>query len=107
MASIINATILNAPEKDPIEELFTVQLPLLFTITPFSIWKAAVCKWLNLVLTFAWSYMDLFIMIISVGLASQFRQLNESLARVKKEVNSDYCFKCFFFKFEFFSIGNY
>lgn len=86
MASSINSTILTQPDKDPVRELFKGPLPFLFTITKFTIWKAAISKWLNIILTFAWSYMDLFIMIISVGLSSQFRQLNENLLRAKKEV---------------------
>lgn len=86
MASIINASILENPERDPIRKLFRVQLPLLFTITPFTIWKAILGKWLNIILTFSWNFMDLFIMMTSVGLSSLFRQLNENLLNVENRV---------------------
>lgn len=86
MASIMNASILEHPERDPIRKLLRVQLPLLFTITPFTIWKGILCKGLNIILTFSWNFMDLFIMMTSVGLSSLFRQLNENLLNVDDRV---------------------
>lgn len=40
-------------------------------------------KFLNIIATFAWSYTDLFVIIISIGLASKFKQINEDLIAVK------------------------
>lgn len=80
MASAIKAS------KNPLQELFEVQVPFLFIITELTWWKAILSKWFNIVVTFAWSFMDLFVMIVSVGLAAQFKQLNTDLKRVKGQV---------------------
>lgn len=40
-------------------------------------------KFLNIIATFAWSYTDLFVILISIGLASKFKQINEDLMEVK------------------------
>lgn len=86
IVSILYATTKNTPEKDPIEELFKVQLPILFTVTKFSLWKAIPSKWFNIIMTFVWSYMDLFVITVSIGLASLFKQLNADLERVRGKV---------------------
>lgn len=74
------------PPKNPLQELFEIQVPFLFIITELTWWKAILSKWFNVVVTFAWSFMDLFVMIVSVGLAAQFKQLNTDLKRVKGQV---------------------
>lgn len=79
------------PKKDSIKELFETQIPLIFTLTELTWWKALLSKWFNIVVTFVWSFMDLFVMVVSIGLASQFKQINADLKRVKGRV------KVFFF----------
>lgn len=71
---------------DPVKTLFEVQIPLVFTLTELTWWKAVLSKWFNVVVTFAWSFMDLFVMIVSIGLASQFKQLNTDLRKMKGKV---------------------
>lgn len=73
---------------DPTEQFFKSQLSQLFTYTSYSPWKAFIGKIVNIVATFAWSYMDLFVMVISLGLSTRFKQLNDELEQVKGEVNS-------------------
>lgn len=70
------------------QELFQTQVPILFTMTELTWWKAIPSKWCNVVVTFVWSFMDLFIMLISVGLASQFKQINSDLRPIKGRVNN-------------------
>lgn len=74
------------PPKNPLQELFEIQVPYLFILTELTWWKAILSKWFNIVVTFAWSFMDLFVMIVSCGLAAQFEQLNTDLKRVKGKV---------------------
>lgn len=81
------------PPKKPLQELFEIQVPFLFILTELTWWKAILSKWFNIVVTFAWSFMDLFVMIVSLGLAAQFKQLNTDLKRVKGRVsNFKFCF---------------
>lgn len=37
----------------------------------------------NVYSTFIWNYMDVFVMIVSIGLASNFRKLNDNLLKFK------------------------
>ncbi|XP_031638768.1 gustatory receptor for sugar taste 64f-like [Contarinia nasturtii] len=74
---------------DPVKTLFDTQIPLVFTLTELTWWKAALVKWFNLVVTFAWSFLDLFVMIVSIGLASQFKQLNADLRHMKGKQTSE------------------
>lgn len=76
--------------QDPWQTLFEVQLPLFFGKTKINWYKipiAVFSKWLVIVVTFSWSFMDLFVIIISLGLASLFKRLNGDLKRVKDQVN--------------------
>lgn len=59
------------------------QLSQLFYFTSFSPAKAFVGKLLNVVSTFLWSFTDLFVMVVSLGLSSRFKQINDSLMRHK------------------------
>lgn len=84
---------------DLFKELFQVQLGHLFMILPYSPWIAVVAKVVNIIATFCWNYMDLFVMMIGVGLSTRFRQINEDLQRTKGKVkNVRISFKSFFLK---------
>lgn len=86
MVSIMVHAIKAQPPRNALQELFEIQIPFIFTLTELTWWKAILCKWFNIVVTFAWSFMDLFVMIVSVGLAAQFKQLNTDLKRAKGQV---------------------
>lgn len=74
-------------KDDLLEELFRVQLSHLFIIFPYSPLIGIVGKMVNVISTFCWNYMDLFVMMISAGLSTRFKQINEDLQRIKGEVN--------------------
>lgn len=76
----------SVPKRDPLHVLFETQIPLIFTLTELTWWKAIFSKWFNIVVTFAWSFMDLFVMVVSVGLASLFKQINFDLQQMKGRV---------------------
>lgn len=42
-----------------VEEVFRAQLSQLFHVTSYTLWKALVGKYVNVVATFIWNYMDL------------------------------------------------
>lgn len=90
MVSIIIRVTKAEPGRDPVQELFKQQIPMVFTLTELNWWKAILSKWFNIVVTFAWSFMDLFVMLVSVGLASQFKQINSDLQLVRGRVTN--CF---------------
>lgn len=73
-------------QNDPLNELLKTTLPELFSLVEYSTWLAILGKFLNVSSTFAWNYMDLFVMLISLGLSSRFKQINDDLQRVKGAV---------------------
>lgn len=46
-------------------------------------------QWANISFTFGWNYMDTFIMMISIGLAARFRQINQRLEELKNQVKRE------------------
>lgn len=74
--------------EDPIKRLIVAQLPHVFSYISYSPVKGMIAKIINILATFMWSYTDLFLMIISVGLSSLFRQINESLMLNKNKVST-------------------
>lgn len=69
--------------SDPIENVMLLQMPHIFQYTKYTPAKAIVAKTINIISTFMWTYTDLFVMLISVGLVSRFRQMNASLREHK------------------------
>ncbi|XP_067643398.1 gustatory receptor for sugar taste 64f [Eurosta solidaginis] len=69
--------------NDPIKDYFLLTNDHLFTVFPYSIYLAIWGKVQNIVCTFIGSYMDVFVMIVSLGLASKFQQLNDNLFKFK------------------------
>lgn len=72
--------------KDPIQDFFRAEQSQIFAFTSYTPLKAFVGKCINVITTFLWSYMDLFVMLVSVGLAERFRQINENLFKFKGQV---------------------
>nr|QKN21301.1 gustatory receptor [Bactrocera dorsalis] len=71
---------------DPIESYFMTVVSQIFFVFDYSTWLAWFGKILNVLMTFGWSYMDVFLMIIAIGLSSLFEQVQRSLERVKGQV---------------------
>ncbi|XP_037048444.1 uncharacterized protein LOC119082852 [Bradysia coprophila] len=70
--------------NDPLKRLIVGQLPHVFACIKYDIFKGLCAKTVNLLATFMWSYTDLFVMILSVGLSSLFKRINESLIANKE-----------------------
>ncbi|CAO1403359.1 unnamed protein product [Diamesa serratosioi] len=59
--------------------IITTHLNHVFAKVPFNTITAIWFEYMNLSFTFGWNFMDLFIIIVSVGIATRFQQLNERL----------------------------
>lgn len=70
-----------------VEVFFINHLKPLFVITDYSLTKAIVGKLINIIATFLWSFMDLFIMVISIGLATRFKHFNLIFSDYKGKVS--------------------
>lgn len=77
-------------QNDPIKNYFHSELRPLFMFLTYSPVTAVFGKFINICTTFLWSYMDLFVMMIGVGLSSRFKQINECLMSRKGKVSSLY-----------------
>lgn len=76
------------PQDDAVEKFLEVQISEVFYYLPYSLWFVIPGKFTNIAATFCWNFMDLFVMMVSIGLSSRFKQINEDLQRVKGQVNS-------------------
>lgn len=74
--------------NEPIKEYFKLELPQLLAFLPYTPWVAVVGKSINVIATFTWSFMDLFVMIVSIGLSSRFKQINEEMRKFKGKVGT-------------------
>lgn len=59
--------------------IITTQLNHIFAKVPFNLITAVWFEYMNISFTFGWNFMDLFIILVSVGIAYRFQQLNERL----------------------------
>lgn len=71
---------------DPFEDYFRMELNQLFVYFEYSPYLAFFGKMLNILSTFMWSYMDLFVMVVSIGLSTQFKKINRNLMKYKGQV---------------------
>lgn len=66
------------------------ELSQLFAYTSYTPLKAFLGKMLNVLATFLWSYTDVFVILMSVGISTLFKQVNKNLFKYKGQVNSIY-----------------
>ncbi|XP_068082831.1 gustatory receptor for sugar taste 64f-like [Anabrus simplex] len=68
--------------------LFALQNYGMFEVIEYNALWVPLLAFYNLVATFSWSYVDLFIMLVSLAISSRFRQLNYRLTEDRPEVLS-------------------
>jgi gustatory receptor len=56
----------------------------------YSLWKGIVVDIINILSTFSWNFVDLFLILISIALAEQFRQLNSRLFSIRGKVKEEH-----------------
>lgn len=71
------------------KRLIVAQLPHVFKCISYDTTKGLIAKAINVVATFMWNYTDLFLIIISIGLSSLFKQINDSLEENKNKVSKN------------------
>lgn len=81
-----NQCVTHRPNADPIKDFFMTQLSPLFAYTSYASWKAFFGKVLNVISTFLWSFTDVFLILMSIGLTTLFKQLNKDLMKFKGKV---------------------
>ncbi|GLV41645.1 Gustatory receptor 64f [Carabus blaptoides fortunei] len=84
-------------ELHPLKTFFGVAFAQIFALTPFAYWKAFLLEFVNINVTFAWNFMDLFIMLMCSSLAERFRQINKHVENTQahgeefwKTIREDY-----------------
>uniref|UniRef100_A0A0U5APM3 Putative gustatory receptor n=1 Tax=Reticulitermes speratus TaxID=60591 RepID=A0A0U5APM3_9NEOP len=82
---VIRLAVLCAIEDgmDGICTYFFNSFPHVYDYIPCSLWNGVIVFLINVLCAFAWTYMDLFIVLMSVALADKFRQLNRCLQSVQ------------------------
>lgn len=61
-----------------------------FAFVDYNVYLGIFGKYLNILSTFAWNFIDIFIMAVSVALSEKFRQINVRLETVKNKVSRFY-----------------
>lgn len=75
------------------KRLIISQLPHVFVCMNYNTIKGLIAKGINVLATFMWNYTDLFLIIISIGLSSLFKQINDSLRLNKNKVSKNRCIR--------------
>ncbi|KAK5646352.1 hypothetical protein RI129_004816 [Pyrocoelia pectoralis] len=84
-------------ENQNAEIYFSFAFPQVFTTVSYAHWKAVLVETANILATFCWNFLDLFIILISFALAIRFKQLSKRIENTKmthesfwKQVREDY-----------------
>lgn len=85
----------------PLSYFLEHQSPYIFKRIPFSLPLGIFVKIMNFAFVFGWNYMELFVMIFSIALATRFGQINDRLDTIKgkvidvlKSLNETFNFLC-------------
>lgn len=74
----------NCPSiPDPIRAFYVANYPQVFQVFPYNGYLGFFTKFLNVCATFSWGFTDVFVMIVSIGLATKFKHINHDLLQVK------------------------
>lgn len=68
--------------------LTTVHLSHIYKCIPVSIFSVLWAEYVNISMTFTWTFVDLFIMIISIAISTKFKMINERLEHFKGRVGA-------------------
>ncbi|ALC49894.1 Gr5a, partial [Drosophila busckii] len=80
--------------RDPIESYFYKSGVHFFHVFPYSNWLGWLAKVQNVLLTFAWSYLDIFVMIMGIGISELFSRLTLHLQPLASRVSSLHTSTC-------------
>lgn len=72
-------------ERDPLTAVVKFSVPYMFTSAEFvPIWGAFLVEIISITTTFVWNYSDAFILLISIGLTTQFQSFNDELMKTQE-----------------------
>lgn len=60
----------------------------LTTVIPYHVIEYPIFEWIYILMTFSWNFIDLLIILISIGLATRFNQINRRLINSLKSAGS-------------------
>lgn len=72
---------------DPVDFFFKSNFVFIFHYFEYSKVRGFFIKYINVLCTFLWSYIDLFVIVISIGLSHTLKRINEYLMKHKREVS--------------------
>lgn len=80
VSNLVN--VIRCPQEHTITEaFFRSHMGFIFKTIDYNLFLALFSKWMNIISTFTWSFMDLFIIMVAIGLSNMFRRLNDFLLR--------------------------
>lgn len=72
-------------EGDPLTQIVKFSVPYMFTsASVVPIWGAVLIEYISITTTFVWNYSDVFILLISIGLSTQFELFNDELMETQE-----------------------
>lgn len=77
--------------ETPFVKLVQVQVPHFFSLSPhYTFWQAVIAKIVSVWPLVMWIFMDVFIMVLSIGLSTLFKLFNADLEQIKNKVALKY-----------------
>jgi Trehalose receptor len=80
-------TLCGHPANNLLEYFIMTEYGYLFQQLPYNNFTAVVIYVVNIMFTFCWNFMDIFTILVSVGIATRFHQINQRIADSVQEVN--------------------
>jgi gustatory receptor len=86
-SSLLRALPYSAGGLDVVRAFYTTWFQQAFQVTDYALWKALLLQLSNFVATFTWSYVDMFVTLVSMAITQKYLQLYERLAAVRGQVS--------------------
>lgn len=71
---------------DVVRAFYTSWFEQAFKMTEYALWKSLLLQLSNFLATFTWSYMDMYVTLVSMALTEKFLQFGEGLRAVRGKV---------------------
>lgn len=69
-----------------VEQFVIIHIYHVFSVIPYTHVRGAIAEYLNFSFTFYWSFIDLFLMLISIGISTRYQQINERIKNFRGRV---------------------
>lgn len=88
MGALIYSINLCDSTETPLDRLLEGSFSQVFAFVDYNRYLGIFGKYLNVLSTFAWNFIDIFIMTVSIALSEKFRQINVRLESAKNKVST-------------------